>query len=78
MPDAISIISNINKLHDHGHFDAIFLTQDWHPQNHISFASTYKKLNIPLRDQHGHPVAGGVVGEFQLTQVWALLKIWPL
>jgi nicotinamidase/pyrazinamidase len=39
--DGANIINNINKLTRSGKFDRIIATQDWHPQGHISFASTH-------------------------------------
>jgi nicotinamidase/pyrazinamidase len=33
------IISGINELRDRVQFDLVVLTQDWHPANHVSFAS---------------------------------------
>ncbi len=36
------IIPIINKLSNSGQFDKIIATQDWHPENHISFASSHK------------------------------------
>ncbi|MEH6737235.1 MAG: bifunctional nicotinamidase/pyrazinamidase [Sulfitobacter sp.] len=35
------IVSGINKLI--GQFDAVILTQDWHPAGHSSFASSHKE-----------------------------------
>lgn len=37
--NADQIIPNINQLGSH--FDNIVITQDWHPQNHISFAENH-------------------------------------
>ena len=37
MPHAGTIIPVINKLKASEKFDYIFLTRDWHPENHISF-----------------------------------------
>ena len=39
--DGDSIIDNINSLSLSGKFDYIVATQDWHPLDHISFASTH-------------------------------------
>jgi nicotinamidase/pyrazinamidase len=36
VPDADQIVPIINKLLPH--FDLILATQDWHPENHVSFA----------------------------------------
>tara|TARA_R110002020_G_scaffold119673_3_gene273003 strand:- start:1452 stop:2063 length:612 start_codon:yes stop_codon:yes gene_type:complete len=33
------IVPLINKLQDH--FDLVIVTQDWHPKNHVSFASNH-------------------------------------
>jgi nicotinamidase/pyrazinamidase len=40
--DGDKIIPNINKLMASNMFDRIIATQDWHPANHISFASVWK------------------------------------
>lgn len=37
--DGDQIISVVNKLQEH--FDVVIATQDWHPQNHQSFASQH-------------------------------------
>jgi nicotinamidase/pyrazinamidase len=34
-------IENINKLLEKGNYDKVIATQDWHPRNHVSFASQY-------------------------------------
>ena len=39
VPNADMVIPVINKLQDQ--FDLIVATQDWHPQNHLSFASNH-------------------------------------
>jgi len=39
------IIKGINKLPNTGYYDIIVLTQDWHPENHKSFASQWKGKN---------------------------------
>ena len=38
------IISKINEIMDN--YDLIVGTKDWHPQNHISFASNYSNKNV--------------------------------
>ena len=49
VPDASKIIDKSNKLINI--FDQVILTQDWHPYNHISFASQHKgKKFIELGD----------------------------
>lgn len=40
---ASKLIPTINELIKNGEYDAIIATQDWHPSNHISFASTHDK-----------------------------------
>jgi nicotinamidase/pyrazinamidase len=39
--DGDRIIPKINKLTGSGKFDLVVATQDWHPQNHISFAKSH-------------------------------------
>ena len=39
VPDGDNIVAGVNALMDH--FDAIVLTQDWHPEGHSSFASSH-------------------------------------
>jgi nicotinamidase/pyrazinamidase len=41
VPDGNAILPGINTLA--ARFDHVILTQDWHPRNHISFASTHGK-----------------------------------
>jgi len=43
--DGDRIIPKINNLMNMGDFDLVIATQDWHPHNHISFASNWKGLN---------------------------------
>ena len=40
---ADELITIINELIKNGEYDAIIATQDWHPSNHISFASTHDR-----------------------------------
>ena len=43
----------INKLRKEGHFDYVFRTRDWHPQNHASFqinnpgSKLFEKIVLP-------------------------------
>jgi len=39
VPNGDIIVPIINRLQ--GHFDLVAATQDWHPQNHVSFASNH-------------------------------------
>ncbi|MCS7227482.1 MAG: bifunctional nicotinamidase/pyrazinamidase [Endomicrobia bacterium] len=41
VPDGDQIVPVINKIINK--FDKVVATQDWHPKNHISFASTHNK-----------------------------------
>ena len=41
--DAIAIFPEINTLRKKMQFDKVFITQDWHPTGHVSFASTHDK-----------------------------------
>jgi len=43
VPEGDEIIPVINKIQNH--FDLIIASQDWHPENHISFASNHNKKN---------------------------------
>ena len=40
---ADELIPIINELIKNGEYDAIIATRDWHPSNHISFASTHDR-----------------------------------
>ena len=40
---AESILPNINALIERGRFDYVIATQDWHPEDHISFAVNHDK-----------------------------------
>lgn len=40
---ANALIPTINEIISNGEYDAIIATQDWHPSNHISFASIHNK-----------------------------------
>ncbi len=44
VPDGDKVVPVINRLIDH--FDAIIQTQDWHPKNHSSFASSHPEKNL--------------------------------
>ena len=41
VPEGDTVIAPINRMG--AHFANVILTQDWHPQGHISFASTHGK-----------------------------------
>ena len=44
IPDGDAIVPLINNLAKK--FDHVILTQDWHPTQHISFASTHNKKHF--------------------------------
>jgi nicotinamidase/pyrazinamidase len=46
VPDADNIIPLINKLTKNPKYDLVIITQDWHPENHKSFASQHPGSNI--------------------------------
>ena len=41
VPDGDQVVPVINKIVSS--FDKVIATQDWHPANHVSFASTHQK-----------------------------------
>ncbi|SRR5690554_6192195 len=55
VPDGDLIVPIINKIQDK--FELVVATQDWHPQNHISFASnhpekaTFEKITVEGKSQ---------------------------
>ncbi|GJQ15039.1 hypothetical protein GpartN1_g6830.t1 [Galdieria partita] len=48
VPGAEEILNPINELRTRGLFDVVVETQDWHPNNHISFAK-----NHPGHEENG-------------------------
>ncbi len=50
------IIPSINYLTQSGRFDLVIATQDWHPRNHISFASRYGNAVKPYDTVAGETV----------------------
>lgn len=44
VPDGDKIIPIVNKLQQH--FELVVATQDWHPENHKSFASNHEEKNV--------------------------------
>ena len=55
VPDGDLIVPVINRIQ--AKFDLVAITQDWHPQNHVSFASNhpdeqpYNKIDVQGADQ---------------------------
>ncbi len=61
--DGDAILPGINALA--ARFDHVILTQDWHPPNHISFAST-----------HGlHPFPNGIQATIEAS--YGIQHLWP-
>ncbi len=44
VPDSNKIVNSINEIMDN--YDLIIATKDWHPRDHISFASNHKNKEI--------------------------------
>lgn len=69
--DGDRIIPKINKLTQSGKFDYIVATQDWHPKEHVSFASRYKTAPYQYNEEAGqtvwpdHCIAGTVGAELR-------------
>lgn len=63
------IIKKINKLSNSGEFDVVVATQDWHPNGHVSFASSYKLPDFAVKDGEilwpDHCIAGTKGAEFR-------------
>jgi nicotinamidase-related amidase len=70
--DSNQVIPLINTLRNQPIFSHIVLTQDWHPSDHVSFASTHKlepftKIDIEGKKQElwpDHCVAGSRGADF--------------
>lgn len=71
VPDADAVIPVVNELI--AGFRLVFLTQDWHPRGHVSFASShpgkapFSRVSLPYGDQilwRDHCVAGTPGAEF--------------
>jgi nicotinamidase/pyrazinamidase len=61
VPEGDAVVPIINRLAQSEYFDLVVATQDWHPQNHLSFAS-----------QHGGKAPGDVIELNGAPQV-----LWP-
>jgi nicotinamidase/pyrazinamidase len=48
------IVAPIRDLVMSGRFDVVVATQDWHPRNHISFASHHGRPPFEVIDLYGH------------------------
>jgi len=70
IPNAEVVIPKINNLMNSAIFDFIIITQDWHPSNHVSFASTYGAA--PFTQKETLQGAGSKAGIKTINQV-----MWP-
>jgi len=41
VPDGASILHNVRRLQERGRYSHVVFTKDWHPPDHVSFASTH-------------------------------------
>lgn len=55
VPQGDQVVPVINRLMQSGSFDVIVATQDWHPANHLSFASQHGKTPGELIELNGRP-----------------------
>ena len=46
VPQGHSVIPEIRRLVQH--YDCVVLTQDWHPERHVSFATTHGKQSLEM------------------------------
>lgn len=57
VPKSNEILSVINSLRDNPKFNYIYISQDWHPENHVSFqinnpgSSLFQPFHIQETDQ---------------------------
>ncbi|EIE85173.1 hypothetical protein RO3G_09883 [Rhizopus delemar RA 99-880] len=60
VPDSLSIIEPVNELirYIKSKNGFVVATQDWHPQNHVSFASNHKNKNVFDQVQIEYEVVG--------------------
>lgn len=56
MPEGDEIVPLVNRLAQSGSFDLVVATQDWHPPDHLSFASQHEGRSIgEMIELNGHP-----------------------
>jgi nicotinamidase/pyrazinamidase len=54
VPNASEINSKVNELLESDQYQLIIASQDWHPKNHLSFASNHnQEAFTPYSDDHG-------------------------
>lgn len=61
IPGAVSVVLSVNELRKNNSFDYVFLTCDWHPEDHISFA-----VNHP----GGKPYGTVTLPNGKVEEVW--------
>lgn len=56
VPDGDAVVPVINRLMESGRFDLVVATQDWHPADHLSFASQHAGKSVgEVVDLNGSP-----------------------
>ena len=53
--DGDAILEPINRLLARDEYDLYVATQDWHPERHVSFASTHGRAPFEVIELYGHP-----------------------
>ena len=55
VPEGDAVIPVVNKLQDC--FELVIATQDWHPRDHVSFASNHAGRSHPAASPNAAPAA---------------------
>lgn len=55
VPNASAIFGPINEIKKKINFDNVIVTKDWHPENHVSFASTHNFNPFVTIEIEGQP-----------------------
>jgi nicotinamidase/pyrazinamidase len=56
VPEAHAILSQLGELMRSGYFELIVAAQDWHPRDHVSFASNHRgRKPMETIELYGHP-----------------------
>ena len=63
-----SIVPTINKILQHHNFTSVVYSLDYHPPDHISFASQHKKTLSPVELIYDR--SGGLVRKWQKNSEW--------
>lgn len=53
--DGDAILEPVNRLLARAAYDLCVATQDWHPERHVSFASTHGRQPFEVIELYGHP-----------------------